>query len=86
MDLVPNICAGPTMDMQIIRDLFSQVIEASTILGVDQAFRNELVELRHFVWFVGHHRRLHRLRGASQPESQTSQTRRGLAHLPLPPP
>lgn len=30
-----GLVAGPTMDHQIIRDLFSNVIEAATILGVD---------------------------------------------------
>jgi len=45
-DIVPNICAGPTMDMQIIRDLFSQVIEASEILGRDKKFRKKLIDMR----------------------------------------
>jgi alpha-L-fucosidase 2 len=30
------ICAGPTMDMQILRDLFSQCIRAAEILGTDR--------------------------------------------------
>ena len=30
-----TLCAGPTMDMGILRDLFSQTIEAATILGTD---------------------------------------------------
>jgi alpha-L-fucosidase 2 len=34
-----TVCAGPTMDMQIIRDLFEAVAEASTLLGTDAKFR-----------------------------------------------
>jgi alpha-L-fucosidase 2 len=41
-----GLVAGPTMDHQIIRDLFSNCIEAALILGVDQDFRENLVELR----------------------------------------
>ncbi len=35
-----SICAGPTMDNQILRDLFESVVRASEILGVDAAFRD----------------------------------------------
>jgi alpha-L-fucosidase 2 len=35
-------CMGPTMDQQIIRELFSNVIQASEILKVDAEFRDEL--------------------------------------------
>ena len=31
-----SVCAGPTMDQQIIRDLFTNCIQASKILGVDE--------------------------------------------------
>ena len=41
-----GLVAGPTMDHQIIRDLFSNVIEASQILGVDAELRAKLTELR----------------------------------------
>lgn len=41
-----SVCAGPTMDMQIIRDLFSNCIRASEILGVDKDFRKILEEKR----------------------------------------
>jgi alpha-L-fucosidase 2 len=37
-----SICAGPTMDMQILRDLFSNCIAASEILDVDKDFRAQL--------------------------------------------
>ena len=41
-----SICAGPTMDMQILRDLFSNCIEASTILGKDESLRKQLAAAR----------------------------------------
>ena len=37
-----SICAGSTMDNQIIRELFSNVISASEILGTDEAFADTL--------------------------------------------
>jgi alpha-L-fucosidase 2 len=37
-----SICAGPTMDLQILRDLFSQCIEAAGILNVDHEFSAKL--------------------------------------------
>jgi alpha-L-fucosidase 2 len=36
------ICAGATMDMQILRDLFSQCIKASQVLAIDQQFAEQL--------------------------------------------
>ncbi|MGC8744856.1 MAG: glycosyl hydrolase family 95 catalytic domain-containing protein [Verrucomicrobiia bacterium] len=41
-----SICAGPTMDMQILRDLFQQCAKASEILGTDREFRNQLLKTR----------------------------------------
>ena len=41
-----SVCAGPTMDMQILRDLFSACIQASTILGVDVDLRSEWIRTR----------------------------------------
>jgi len=41
-----NVCAGPTMDMEILWDLFSHCIEASRILGVDEDFRTKLENTR----------------------------------------
>ena len=38
------ICAGPTMDIQIIRDLFSQCARAAEILGTDKAFSAQLAK------------------------------------------
>jgi alpha-L-fucosidase 2 len=36
-----STCAGPSMDMQILRDLFGVCVKASTILDVDEDFRNQ---------------------------------------------
>jgi alpha-L-fucosidase 2 len=41
-----SICAGPTMDMQIIRDLFTHCIKASEILDTDKEFRGKLSAAR----------------------------------------
>jgi alpha-L-fucosidase 2 len=39
------ICAGPTMDTQIIRDLFSQCAQAAAILGIDKPFSEGFAEV-----------------------------------------
>ena len=36
------VCAGPTMDMQILRDLFDACAQASEILGTDADFRAQV--------------------------------------------
>jgi len=41
-----DICAGATIDMQILRDLFSNCIEASKTLGVDKEFAARLAGTR----------------------------------------
>lgn len=41
-----SLCAGPTMDGQILRDLFANCIEASTILSMDEAFRSQVTKTR----------------------------------------
>ncbi len=41
-----HVCMGPTVDMQLLRYLFSACIEASRILGIDPEFRAEL-ETKH---------------------------------------
>jgi alpha-L-fucosidase 2 len=41
-----NVCAGPTMDSQILRDLFDACTEASTLLGVDAPFRAQVQTAR----------------------------------------
>lgn len=40
------ICAGPAMDTQIIRDLFSQCERAAEILGIDKSFSGKLAAVR----------------------------------------
>jgi alpha-L-fucosidase 2 len=40
------VCAGPTMDMQILRDLFANTIKAADTLGVDGDFRKQLATAR----------------------------------------
>jgi alpha-L-fucosidase 2 len=40
------VCAGPTMDMQILRDLFANTIKAGELLGVDEDFRKQLAATR----------------------------------------
>lgn len=39
-----SVCAGPTIDNQIVRELFINVIEASRVLGTDESFRKQLQE------------------------------------------
>jgi alpha-L-fucosidase 2 len=41
-----GLVMGPTMDHQIIRDLFGNCIKASEVLGVDKDFRKVLIEKR----------------------------------------
>lgn len=41
-----TLCAGPIMDMAILRDLFSQTIAAAQILNVDASFVEELEAAR----------------------------------------
>ncbi len=40
------LIAGPTMDMQILRDLFANTTNAAAILGVDADFQQKLAETR----------------------------------------
>ncbi len=41
-----NLCAGPTMDNQILRDLFGAATEAARILGVDTEFQAAMADAR----------------------------------------
>jgi len=41
-----SMCAGPSMDSQLLRDLFAHVIEASRILGVDAGLARQVATLR----------------------------------------
>jgi len=40
------VCAGPTMDMQILRDLFADTIQAAESLGIDSDLRRQLAAAR----------------------------------------
>jgi alpha-L-fucosidase 2 len=40
------VCAGPTMDMQILRDLFANTIRAAEVLRTDTEFRQQLAATR----------------------------------------
>lgn len=44
--VVARLVMGPTMDTEILHALFSRVIEASTILGTDEAFRQKIAATR----------------------------------------
>ncbi len=39
-----SICMGSTMDNQLVREIFTNVIYASEILGIDEVLRNQLKE------------------------------------------
>ncbi len=41
-----TICAGSTIDMQLLRDLFGYVVQASDILDVDHEFRKDVLKIR----------------------------------------
>ncbi|MEV0624756.1 glycosyl hydrolase family 95 catalytic domain-containing protein [Nonomuraea wenchangensis] len=41
-----SICAGPTMDNQILRDLFNGCARASELLGTDAGFRTQVLAAR----------------------------------------
>ena len=41
-----SVCAGPAMDMEILRDLFANTMAASEILKRDAAFRSQLAAAR----------------------------------------
>jgi alpha-L-fucosidase 2 len=40
------ICAGPTMDQQILRDLFDQCTKSAQVLGIDRAFAEKVAAVR----------------------------------------
>ncbi len=41
-----SICAGSTIDMQILNDLFGYTVEAAKVLGVDADFQNRVLAMR----------------------------------------
>lgn len=40
------LCAGPTIDIQILNDLFSNIIKASDLLDMDESFRTEVAKVK----------------------------------------
>jgi alpha-L-fucosidase 2 len=43
---VANVCLAPTVDMQLLRELFHNTERAAEILGVDKRFRRQLAQVR----------------------------------------
>jgi alpha-L-fucosidase 2 len=43
---VAHVCLGPTVDMQLLRELFGNTANAANILGLDADLRTELLEKR----------------------------------------
>ncbi len=43
---VGRLTYGPTMDNQILRDLFTNCINAAEMLGIDEDFRQQITEIR----------------------------------------
>jgi alpha-L-fucosidase 2 len=43
---VAHVCLGPTIDMQLLRELFGNTAQAAEILGVDADLRRELTDKR----------------------------------------
>lgn len=41
-----TVCAGSTIDMQILSDLFGYVAQAGEILGLDESFREKVIQAR----------------------------------------
>lgn len=41
-----SVCAGPTMDQQILRDLFANCIAAAEVLDIDKDFRTQVAQAR----------------------------------------
>lgn len=41
-----SVCMGPTMDTELVNELYTNVIEASRILGVDSSYRRQLESAR----------------------------------------
>lgn len=41
-----SLCMGPTMDTEILRELFGRVIDASEVLGIDPQFRSKVQAAR----------------------------------------
>jgi len=75
-----GLVAGPTMDHEIIRDIFNGCIQASEILDVDESLRDELIETRRKIapMQVG---RLGQLQEWLQDVDDPKNTHRHVSHL-----
>ncbi|MEO6000518.1 MAG: glycoside hydrolase family 95-like protein, partial [Chitinophagaceae bacterium] len=76
-----NICMGPTVDNQIIRELFNNVMEASKILGLDEDFRNSLQDKVKFLPPAGNIARDGRLMEWLVEYKETDPRHRHVSHL-----
>jgi alpha-L-fucosidase 2 len=76
-----SICMGPTIDNQIIRELFSNVITASQLLGKDEAFRKTLQEKLKRVPPAGLIAKDGRLQEWLQDYKETEISHRHISHL-----
>ncbi|MCX5690485.1 MAG: glycoside hydrolase family 95 protein [Planctomycetota bacterium] len=75
-----HTCLGPTMDQQLVRELFTNTIHAATILEIDPAFRAELAAVRdrlapHQIGSDG------RLQEWLEPYEEPEPTHRHVSHL-----
>jgi len=78
-----SLAAGPTIDRQLVRDLFAHCIEAGQILGVDEEFRKKLTETRAKIApnKIGSHGQLQEWLEDWDFEPGTDQHNRHISHL-----
>lgn len=76
-----SICMGATIDNQIMRELFANVITASETLGVDAAFRNTLKERLKQVPPAGVISKDGRIQEWLEDYKETDQQHRHISHL-----
>ncbi|SIT06979.1 alpha-L-fucosidase 2 [Filimonas lacunae] len=76
-----SICMGPTIDNQIVRELFNNVIAASQVLGTDAAFRTTLQTTLQRVPPAGQISKDGRLMEWLQDYKETDVNHRHISHL-----
>ena len=76
-----SISMGPTIDNQIVRELFNNVITASKILNIDAAFRKELEERLKFVPPAGVISKDGRIQEWIEDYKETDPEHRHISHL-----
>jgi alpha-L-fucosidase 2 len=76
-----SISMGPTIDNQIIRELFTNVITASKVLGVDAQFRKELEERLKMIPPVGVVSKDGRIQEWIEDYKETDLQHRHISHL-----